>query len=169
MQTSPVGYTEMVIHVCQLRCPLPEEEHFLCGCLLPIRLHLYSSRLPLLVFKTTSITLLLTIWMPHLTRKPHRRGRQRIILWELQFCREYASFKRCAFWSLYQCFPDEEVVFADRAGVDSVGWVVGEVFVFLEEPFRCYRCGHCGCCGRREMRWGVVGEVVGDGAVCLKL
>lgn len=92
-------------------------------------------QLPLLLLKTTSLTFLRTIRMPHLTRKPHRRRGQRIIFRKLQLCWEYASFKWRALWSLYQCFPDEEVVFADWAGVDAVGGVVGEVFVFLEEAF----------------------------------
>ena len=102
-----------------------------------------------------------TIRMPYLAQKSHTRRRERIILWELQLCREDAAFERCALWSLNQSFPVKQVVFRDGAGGDAFWGVIGEGFVFLEEA----SLGSCRChCGRRiqeevEVVGGYVVEV----------
>lgn len=57
-----------------------------------------------------------TIRMPYLPHKPHRRRAQRVVFGELELRREDAAFVGSALWALDQCFPDEDVVFADGAG-----------------------------------------------------
>jgi hypothetical protein len=72
-----------------------------------------------------------TIWMPYLAQKPHTRRRKRIILRKFELSRKNAPFKGCAFWSLDQRFPVQQVIFGYRAGGDSFWWIVGEGSVFL--------------------------------------
>lgn len=90
--------------------------------------------------------------MPHLPQEAHRRRVQRIILGELQLGREDAAFKGRAVGSLDQGFPEEDVVFGDRAGGDAVRRGGGEELVFVEEAAGCY-CGcHVGVLGVRGRR-----------------
>lgn len=65
----------------------------------------------------------------------HRRGAERIISGELELCGENTAFERRFFGALNQSFPVEHVIFGDGAGSDSLWWVGGEVFVFVEQAF----------------------------------
>ena len=71
--------------------------------------------------------------MPHLAQKPHRRRRQRIIFRKAQLGGEKAAFKGRVFGALDQRFPDEDVVFRDRARGYAVRGRGGEEAVFVEE------------------------------------
>lgn len=97
-----------------------------------------------------------TIRMPHLPQKPHRGWIQRVILRELEFGREDATFEGGAVRSLDQSFPEEDVVFGDGAGGDAVGGGGGEEFVFVEEAAGCYCGGHVwwGVWGRKRVGLG---------------
>ena len=75
-----------------------------------------------------------TIRMPNITRKLHDRRHERVILGELDLGRENASLVRRALGSLDQRFPEEEVIFVERAGGDAFGRVLREVLVLLKEP-----------------------------------
>ena len=95
--------------------------------------------------------------MPHLPQKPHRRWIQRVILRELEFGGENATFEGCAVWALDQSFPEEDVVFGDGAGGDAVGGGGGEEFVFVEEAAGCDCGGHvwCGVGYNGGCVWGI--------------
>jgi len=80
--------------------------------------------------------------MPHLTRKPHGRWGQRIVLGELELGEKYAAFKWRALRALYQRLPYEHVIFSYRACGDAFGWVGGEATVFFEETLRGGGGGH---------------------------
>ena len=85
---------------------------------------------------------ILTVRMPHLTQELHGRWCQWVVFWEFELGWKYAAFERCAFWSLYECFPDEDVVFIDWARCDAVWWVHGEVLVLGEEAAGGYGSCH---------------------------
>lgn len=76
--------------------------------------------------------------MPDSAEKLHRRRHKRVVFRKLELGRENAAFERGAIRSFDQRFPDEHVVFVDGARGDAIGWVVGEVFVLLEETFAGY-------------------------------
>ena len=76
--------------------------------------------------------------MPYITQEFHGRWHERIVLGELELGGENAAFEGSVLWSFDQCLPDVHVVFADGTSGDAIRWVVGEVFVFLEEAFACY-------------------------------
>lgn len=71
--------------------------------------------------------------MPYLPQKAHRWWVEGIIFWKLEFGGENAAFEGGAVGALDEGFPEEDVVFGDRAGGYAVGGVGGEVFVFEEE------------------------------------
>jgi len=72
--------------------------------------------------------------MPEIAQELHRRRHERVVFGELELGWEDASFVWRAFGALNKCFPDEQVILADGAGGDAVGWVGGEVLILLEEP-----------------------------------
>ena len=74
--------------------------------------------------------------MPHTAQEAHRRRHERVVLGKLQFRGEDAAFVWCAFRTEDHGFPDEEVVFIDGPGGDTIRRVGGEVFVLLEETLR---------------------------------
>ena len=74
-----------------------------------------------------------TVGMPYLPNKPHSWWIEGIVFWKLQLGGEDAAFERSAVGALDECFPEEDVVFGDRAGSDAVGGTRGEVFVLEEE------------------------------------
>ena len=76
--------------------------------------------------------------MPHSTYEPHTWWTQRIVFWEFEFGREYATFIRGALGSLDERLPGEYVLFTDRAGCDAVWWIRRQVLVFVEETFGSY-------------------------------
>lgn len=78
--------------------------------------------------------------MPTLAQKPHRWRREWVIARKFKLRGEDATFVGCAFRTLDQGFPEEEIVFGDGAGGNAVGWVLGEGFVFVEEAAG----GECG-------------------------
>lgn len=71
--------------------------------------------------------------MPHLPQKPHRGRVQWIVLGKFQLGGVDTALKGCAVGPLDEGFPEEDVVFGDGAGGDSVGREGGQVFVFVEE------------------------------------
>ena len=76
--------------------------------------------------------------MPDVHEELHARGRQRVVLWELQLGGEDAALERRVLGPLDEALPVEEVVLGDGAGGDAVRGVVGQGAVFLEEaPVRC--------------------------------
>ena len=84
-----------------------------------------------------AVLLLLTIWMPHVTRKLHRRRHERVVARELELGRENAAFEWCAVRSLDQGLPEEKVILVDGPRGDAIRRVDGERFVLLKEPFCC--------------------------------
>ena len=98
--------------------------------------------------------------MPHLPEKPHRGRVERVIPREFQLGWEDAAFEGGAVGALDEGFPEEDVVFGDRAGGDAVGRGGGQVAVFLEEAAG----GHAGChCGGGVERGGEGREWGGRG------
>ena len=71
--------------------------------------------------------------MPHVGEEAHRWRGKRIVLWKLELSGENTAFERCAFWSLDEAFPVQEVVFCDGACGDALWGIVGEGAVLLEE------------------------------------
>ena len=105
----------------------------------------------------------LTIRMPHPAQKPHCGRAQGIIFRELELGGEYPAFVGCALGALDQGFPEEEVVFGDGAGGDTVGWRGGQGFVFHEEAFG----GDCGghfCAKGAAMAGKGALEMIGSGS-----
>lgn len=76
--------------------------------------------------------------MPDIAQKTHGGRHERVVLGELELGGKDAAFVGSVLGPLDQGFPDEEVVFVDRAGGDALRRVLREVFVFLEEAFRRY-------------------------------
>jgi hypothetical protein len=119
MQTKPLGYTDKIpplAFTCSLKNQSQITERGSGG-----RKRKLSKRHATLP----------TIRMPYLAQKPHTRRRKRIILRKFELSRKNAPFKGCAFWSLDQRFPVQQVIFGYRAGGDPFWWVVGEGSVFL--------------------------------------
>lgn len=85
--------------------------------------------------------------IPYLAQELHLGWVERIVFGKLQFGGEDAALEGSAFGALDEGFPDEEVVFIDRAGGDAVGRCGEEGFVFLEQALGGDRCvGHGGGC-----------------------
>lgn len=76
--------------------------------------------------------MILTIGVPNVALELHGRRHERIVLWELELCREDAAFVWGALRALDHGFPEEKVIFVDWPCRDALGWVGGEVLVFLE-------------------------------------
>lgn len=87
-----------------------------------------------------------TIRVPDVAGKLHGRRHERVVLWELELGGKDAVFVGRAFGAGDQGFPHKQVVFFDGAGGDALGWILGQVFVFLEQSLGCDRGGHGGEC-----------------------
>lgn len=74
-----------------------------------------------------------TVWVPYLAQELHGRRGQRVVGRELELCREHAALEGRPFWPLYHGLPVQKVVLGDGPGGDSIGRVLGEHAVFLEQ------------------------------------
>jgi hypothetical protein len=83
-----------------------------------------------------------TVWVPHFAGELHCWWCKRIVLWELELCWKYSSFKRRALRSLNQSLPEEDVVFGDWACSNAIRRLVGEVFVLLKQALLGDRGSH---------------------------
>lgn len=75
-----------------------------------------------------------TVRVPNVTRKLHDRRHERVVLGELDLGGENASFIWRALGTLYEGFPEEQVVFVDGAGGDAIRRILREMSVLLKEP-----------------------------------
>lgn len=82
--------------------------------------------------------------MPDIAQKLHAGRVEWVVLGELELGGEDATFEGSAVGPLDHGFPEEDVVFGDRAGGDAVGWGGGKGAVFVEEAAG----GEGGCHGR---------------------
>lgn len=92
-----------------------------------------------------------TIRVPDIAKELHGGRHERVVLWELELGREHATFVRRALWSLYEGFPDKQIILVDGTGGDAIRRVGREVFVLLEEPLRGYGV-HCALLSCRAVR-----------------
>jgi hypothetical protein len=83
--------------------------------------------------------------VPNVALELHGRRHERVVLGEFELGGEDAAFVGSSFGALDHGFPEEEVIFVDGTGGDTLWWVGGEVFVLLEESLRGY--GVHGCRG----------------------
>lgn len=97
--------------------------------------------------------------VPDLAHEAHARRRERVVPRESQLRREDAAGVGGALGALDQRFPDEDVVFRDRARGDAVRGGLGEGFVFVEEPFGGEGGGHCASGDGGLVRRFRVGEI----------
>jgi len=70
--------------------------------------------------------------VPKVCEKLHGWWHERIVLGELEFGREDATFVWSSLRAFDQSLPDEQVVLLYRASSDAIRRVLGEVLVFLE-------------------------------------
>ena len=73
--------------------------------------------------------------MPDLTQKLHLGRVERVVFRELELCWKDAAFEWSSFWSLNECFPEEQIILVERASGDAIGRGREEGLVFLEEAF----------------------------------
>jgi len=82
--------------------------------------------------------------VPDIAQELHGGRHQRVVFGELELRWKDAAFVWRVLRALYESLPNEQIIFGDWTGGDTVRWVGGEVLVLLEEPLRCYRV-HDGC------------------------
>ena len=89
---------------------------------------------------------LLTVGVPHATSNElHSRRAQGVVSRELQLRCENAALEGGFLGALDQGFPMEHVILGDGACSDTLRWVGGEVFVFVEKALLGDGGGHL-CC-----------------------
>lgn len=76
---------------------------------------------------------MVTVWVEDVDEELHGGRGERVVLGELELGGEDAALEGCALRSLDEALPVEEIVLGDGAGGDTLGRVVGEGAVLLEE------------------------------------
>ena len=75
-----------------------------------------------------------TVRVEDLAQELHARRCERIVFGKLEFGRKHTAFEWCAFRSLDECLPMQEVIFGHGTGSDAIRWVIGERAVLLKKP-----------------------------------